>query len=116
MQTGILLIKCLIAAVLDACRMALEDKGRIFRSGEANTPYVSIPSAVATDSAFPFEDGETVTVSIEDDQLRIMALAGEGPTRTPHRDRPQPIPRHTQSCQCRTVCAKRSPRIDFRLW
>lgn len=57
--------------LLNSHSMALESEGRIFRSGEANTLYVSIPSAVATDSAFPFEDGETVTVSIEDGEVRI---------------------------------------------
>lgn len=53
--------------------MALEGEGRIFSSGEAATLYVSISSAVATDSTFPFEEGETVTVNIEGDQLRITS-------------------------------------------
>lgn len=58
--------------------MALEDEGRIFRCGDANTLYVSIPSAVALDSAFPFEDGETVTVRIEDGEVRITPTDEEG--------------------------------------
>lgn len=51
--------------------MALAGGGRIFSSGEAKTLYVSIPSVVATDSTFPFEEGETVTGSIKDGEVRI---------------------------------------------
>lgn len=51
--------------------MSLQENGRVFRSGEANTLYISIPSAVACDSAFPFDEGQEVTVSIEDDKLVI---------------------------------------------
>lgn len=53
--------------------MALEDTGRVFSSGEANTLYVSIPSVVVKDSAFPFEEGETVQVSIDDGGIRITS-------------------------------------------
>lgn len=52
--------------------MVLQDTGRVFRAGAAKTMYVSIPSAVALDSSFPFEEDETVTISIEDDHLRII--------------------------------------------
>lgn len=51
--------------------MARRAQGRVFSSGEARTLYVSIPSRVATDSAFPFADGETVHVSIEDGMVCI---------------------------------------------
>lgn len=54
--------------------MALQKLGRIFSSGEANTLYASIPSTVATDSAFPFEDGDLVTISIEVDGIRITPI------------------------------------------
>lgn len=33
------------------------------------TRYVNVPSHVATDSAFPFADGETVLVRIEDGNI-----------------------------------------------
>lgn len=51
--------------------MALQGTGRVFSSGRAETLYVSIPSPVATDSAFPFADGESVTVSIDVGELRV---------------------------------------------
>lgn len=57
--------------------MTLEGKGRLFKSGEANTLYASIPSAVASDSAFPFEEDETVTVHIEGDELRVIPTEEE---------------------------------------
>lgn len=57
--------------------MTLQGTGRVFSSGEAETLYVSIPSAVATDSAFPFEEGETVTVSIEGDEVRVTSTEEE---------------------------------------
>lgn len=49
----------------------------MFSSGEARTLYVSIPSRVATDSAFPFADGETVRVRIEDGQVCIAPTDDE---------------------------------------
>lgn len=51
--------------------MALQGTGRVFSSGQAETLYVSIPSPVATDSGFPFDEGESVTVSIDDGEIRI---------------------------------------------
>lgn len=53
--------------------MALQGSGRVFRSGEANTLYVSIPATVVTDSAFPFEESESVTVHVKGDGLRITS-------------------------------------------
>jgi len=59
--------------------MARRAQGRVFSSGEARTLYVSIPSRVATDSSFPFADGETVRVSIEDGMVCIAPTdEGEG--------------------------------------
>lgn len=57
--------------------MARRAQGRVFSSGEARTLYVSIPSRVATDSAFPFSDGETVCVSIEDGMVCIAPTDDE---------------------------------------
>lgn len=51
--------------------MARHDTGRVFSSGKAKTLYVSIPSAVVSDSTFPFEEGETVTIRIENEELRV---------------------------------------------
>lgn len=67
--------------------MTLQGKGRVFSSGEAETLYVSIPSAVATDSAFPFEEGETVTVSIEGDEVRVTSTDEEGKSENPQEAR-----------------------------
>lgn len=54
--------------------MGKKATGRIFSSGEANTLYTSIPSVVASDSAFPFEYGEEVEVKISDDKLIIESV------------------------------------------
>lgn len=51
--------------------MALHGTGRIFSSGEANTLYISIPSSVVTDSAFPFDEDQTVTIRIENGELEV---------------------------------------------
>lgn len=52
--------------------MALHGTGRIFSSGEAKTLYISIPSSVVTDSAFPFEEDQTVTIRIESGELNVI--------------------------------------------
>lgn len=57
--------------------MALEGKGRFFKSGKANTLYLSIPSEVAIDSAFPFGEDVTVTVRVEADELRVIPTEQE---------------------------------------
>jgi hypothetical protein len=46
--------------------MAREGKGRIVSQGRAQTRYLTIPASVAADSNFPFGDGETVIVKIDD--------------------------------------------------
>ena len=46
-----------------------QGKSKIFRHGKANTKYASIPSKVATDSSFPFKNGERVIVEIVGDTL-----------------------------------------------
>lgn len=66
--------------------MSLRSNGRIFESGEARTLYVSIPSEVATDSSFPFEKGEDVTVSIHDGGLRVTSEDEESKRDTDRRD------------------------------
>lgn len=56
---------------LDIRSMVLRGTGRIFRSGEAKTLYISIPSSVVTDSTFPFEEDQTVTIRIENGELTV---------------------------------------------
>lgn len=51
--------------------MTLEETGRLFRNGKARTLFMSIPSAVARDSAFPFEEEDDVIVRVHDDRLVI---------------------------------------------
>lgn len=51
--------------------MTLQETGRLFHNGEAKTLFMSIPSAVASDSAFPFEEDDDVVVRIHDDRLVI---------------------------------------------
>jgi hypothetical protein len=51
--------------------VARQGKGMIYRHGPANTRYLSIPSKVATDSAFPFRDRAIVNVRIVDGKLVI---------------------------------------------
>lgn len=48
--------------------------------------YVSIPSEVATDSSFPFEKGEDVTVSIHDGELRVTSDGEESELDTDRRN------------------------------
>ena len=51
--------------------MVSEGIGRVFPVGGGNTRYVSIPSLVATDERFPFEDDENVRVRIEGPRVVI---------------------------------------------
>lgn len=44
---------------------------RIFASGSATTLYVTISAQIVSDSPFPFEADDTVTVPIDDNQLVI---------------------------------------------
>jgi len=56
--------------------MSKEGKGKIIQlSDRARTRYASIPADVAGDSAFPFVDGERVTIQIEGDEIRISRAA-----------------------------------------
>ncbi len=56
--------------------MATTETSRIFKSGDANTLYVTIPAAVASDSQFPFEAEEKVIVEIDGDRLLITRMSG----------------------------------------
>ena len=54
--------------------MADQGQGRVFSSGEANTLFVSIPSDIAVDSVFPFEEGEEVLIRIEDGRIVVESV------------------------------------------
>jgi len=51
--------------------MATSHPSRIFNSGDASTLYVTIPAQVVSDSQFPFDNDDAVTVTIDDGQLMI---------------------------------------------
>jgi antitoxin component of MazEF toxin-antitoxin module len=50
---------------------------RIFRSGDATTLYVTIPAGVVSDSQFPFDADQEVTVTIDGEQLLVSKDGGE---------------------------------------
>ena len=53
--------------------MSKEGKGKIIQlSDRARTRYASIPADVSGDDRFPFETGEEVTVTIEEDKRRVV--------------------------------------------
>ncbi len=52
--------------------MVKEGKGRIVSVGKAKTRYVTVPAEVAGDDRFPFETGEEVRVTIEEDKKRLI--------------------------------------------
>ena len=53
--------------------MTTSHLSRLFASGHANTLYATIPAQVVTDSQFPFEVDDNITVTIEGDRLIITA-------------------------------------------
>ena len=65
--------------------MGRSGKGKVVDRG-ARYPkvFVYVPKLVADDTAFPFQMGEDVTVTIEDDRLIIETLK-EKPATRPHR-------------------------------
>lgn len=52
--------------------------GKIIAQGPARTRFISVPSAVAGDSAFPFGDGEAVKITIEKKRLIVEPSTGDG--------------------------------------
>ena len=52
--------------------MVKEGIGRIFKMGRGNTRYLSIPSDVANDERFPFEDDEKVKIKIDEKHKRLI--------------------------------------------
>lgn len=53
--------------------MTTSHSSRLFASGTANTLYATIPAEIVTDSQFPFEADDAVTVTIDGDRLVITA-------------------------------------------
>lgn len=51
--------------------MVLESTSRIFKHTKAKTFYITIPSSLATDSAFPFKEGQRIKVRIKENKLII---------------------------------------------
>lgn len=45
--------------------------GKVIQMGVAKTRYLSIPSQVASDDRFPFETGEEVKITIDEEQKRM---------------------------------------------
>lgn len=57
--------------------MTTSHESRIFASGNATTLYVTIPAQIVTDSQFPFETDDAVTVIIDEDRLIITSSEEE---------------------------------------
>lgn len=57
--------------------MTKEGVGKILSQGPAKTRFISVPSAVAGDSAFPFADGAAVKITIEKKRLVVSAVTEE---------------------------------------
>lgn len=57
--------------------MADTHSSRIFRSGDATTLYVTIPAEVVSDSQFPFDADQAVTVTIDGDELIVSKRTEE---------------------------------------
>lgn len=53
--------------------MATSHDSRIFDSGTATTLYVTIPAQIVSDSQFPFENDDAVTVTVDGDRLVVTA-------------------------------------------
>lgn len=51
--------------------MTTTQDSRIFASGPATTLYVTIPARLASDSQFPFEVDDDVTITIDGEKLVI---------------------------------------------
>lgn len=55
--------------------MTTSHSSRLFASGTASTLYATIPAEIVTDSQFPFEADDAITVTIDGDRLIITADA-----------------------------------------
>jgi hypothetical protein len=51
--------------------MVGKSTGKLGRVGSTRTMRLTIPADLASDTAFPFEEGDEVEIEIVDDELRI---------------------------------------------
>ncbi len=51
--------------------MVLESTSKIFKHTKAKTFYITVPSSLATDSAFPFKEGQETKIRIKEHKLII---------------------------------------------
>lgn len=49
-------------------------KTTLIKSKTGNTRTISIPAKIATDSVFPFKDGQTLKISLIDKRLIVEAF------------------------------------------
>lgn len=54
--------------------MATSKPSRIFKSGDATTLYLTIPAQIVSDSQFPFESDDRVSVTIDGDRLVVTPV------------------------------------------
>jgi RNase P/RNase MRP subunit p29 len=57
--------------------MATTHPSRIFASGDATTLYVTIPAQIVSDSQFPFDADDGVTVAIDGERLVVTEASEE---------------------------------------
>lgn len=57
----------------------LKGSSKLCKNVRAKTLYLTIPASVVDDSAFPFKNGERVTVRIEYERLIVEKLTVEEP-------------------------------------
>jgi co-chaperonin GroES (HSP10) len=53
--------------------------GRVVSVGKARTRYITVPSSVSKDSQFPFEDGEQVKITIDEEKKRLFVEKDNSP-------------------------------------
>jgi len=58
--------------------MVKEGIGRIVPIGAGNTRYISVPSKVATDDRFPFNDQENVRIRIDGNRVIVEKIEESG--------------------------------------
>lgn len=57
--------------------MTLMGNSKVYKHPKANTLYISIPANMASDSAFPFKEGDTINLSVENDCLYVFRKMGD---------------------------------------
>ncbi|MCX2819790.1 hypothetical protein EGH25_10560 [Haladaptatus sp. F3-133] len=57
--------------------MVGKSTGKLGRVGNTKTMRLTIPAGLASDTSFPFEEGDEVEIEIVDDELRIRKQDSE---------------------------------------